>query len=76
MKAFLEEILAMMLWTRPLKSEHAQELEQLAGVGHKTASVVLSVVFNKPTFPVDTHIYRCAAAHFDTYNGRDSISWS
>ena len=36
-----------------------QELEQLAGVGHKTASVVMAVAFKEPTFPVDTHIYRC-----------------
>lgn len=38
-----------------------EELEQLAGVGHKTASVVMAVAFKKPTFPVDTHIYRSAA---------------
>lgn len=35
-------------------------LEQLAGVGHKTASVVLAQAFGVPTFPVDTHIHRCA----------------
>jgi endonuclease-3 len=35
-------------------------LEQLPGVGHKTASVVMSQVFHKPAFPVDTHIHRCA----------------
>ena len=37
-----------------------KELEELPGVGHKTASVVLSQAFNIPTFPVDTHIHRCA----------------
>jgi len=37
-----------------------KELEALPGVGHKTASVVLAQAFNIPTFPVDTHIYRCA----------------
>ncbi len=35
-----------------------QELESLPGVGHKTASVVMSQVFNVPSFPVDTHIHR------------------
>ena len=37
-----------------------QELEQLRGVGHKTASVVMSRCFNEPAFPVDTHISRLA----------------
>ena len=37
------------------------ELEALPGVGHKTASVVLSQAFGKPAFPVDTHIHRLAA---------------
>lgn len=35
-------------------------LEQLPGVGHKTASVVMSQAFHQPAFPVDTHIHRCA----------------
>jgi len=35
-------------------------LEKLPGVGHKTASVVVSQAFNIPAFPVDTHIHRCA----------------
>ena len=35
-------------------------LEALPGVGHKTASVVMAQAFNKPAFPIDTHIYRCA----------------
>ena len=34
------------------------ELESLPGVGHKTASVVMSQVFDIPSFPVDTHIHR------------------
>lgn len=34
------------------------ELESLPGVGHKTASVVMSQAFGIPTFPVDTHIHR------------------
>ncbi len=35
-----------------------EELESLAGVGHKTASVVMSQAFGFPAFPVDTHIHR------------------
>lgn len=35
-------------------------LESLPGVGHKTASVVISQVFGLPAFPVDTHIHRLA----------------
>jgi endonuclease-3 len=37
-----------------------EELESLPGVGHKTASVVMSQAFNYPAFPVDTHIHRLA----------------
>ena len=33
-------------------------LEKLPGVGHKTASVVMSQAFNVPSFPIDTHIHR------------------
>ena len=36
-------------------------LESLPGVGHKTASVVMSQAFGHPAFPVDTHIHRLAA---------------
>lgn len=35
-------------------------LEELPGVGHKTASVVMSQAFGQPAFPVDTHIHRLA----------------
>ena len=35
-----------------------EELENLPGVGHKTASVVMSQAFGVPAFPVDTHIHR------------------
>ena len=35
-------------------------LETLPGVGHKTASVVVSQAYGIPSFPVDTHIHRCA----------------
>lgn len=40
---------------------HFEALESLPGVGHKTASVVMSQAFGEPAFPVDTHIHRCAA---------------
>lgn len=36
------------------------ELEDLPGVGHKTASVVMAQAFLVPSMPVDTHIHRCA----------------
>jgi len=37
-----------------------QYLEELPGVGHKTASVVMAQAFGVPAFPVDTHIHRLA----------------
>ena len=37
-----------------------EDLESLPGVGHKTASVVMSQAFGVPAFPVDTHIHRLA----------------
>jgi endonuclease-3 len=37
-----------------------EALENLAGVGHKTASVVMAQAFGVPAFPVDTHIHRLA----------------
>lgn len=37
-----------------------EELEELPGVGHKTASVVMTQAFGLPAFPVDTHIHRLA----------------
>ena len=37
-----------------------EELEQLPGVGHKTAGVVMAQAFDYPSFPVDTHIHRLA----------------
>ena len=40
--------------------ENLLELEMLPGVGHKTASVVMSQGFGHPAFPVDTHIHRLA----------------
>ncbi len=40
--------------------EDMEALETLPGVGHKTASVVMSQAFGVPAFPVDTHIHRLA----------------
>lgn len=40
--------------------ESFELLEELPGVGHKTASVVMSQAFGYPAFPVDTHIHRLA----------------
>jgi endonuclease-3 len=40
--------------------DNFEELEELAGVGHKTASVIMAQAFNVPAFPVDTHIHRLA----------------
>jgi endonuclease-3 len=40
--------------------ETFEELESLPGVGHKTASVVMTQCFGHPAFPVDTHIHRLA----------------
>ena len=40
--------------------EDYPSLEALPGVGHKTASVVMSQGFNHPAFPVDTHVHRLA----------------
>lgn len=40
--------------------DNLEALERLPGVGHKTASVVMAQAFGVPSFPVDTHIHRCA----------------
>ena len=40
--------------------QNFEDLEKLPGVGHKTASVVMSQGFGYPAFPVDTHIHRLA----------------
>ena len=48
------------------------ELEELPGVGHKTASVVMSQGFGYPAFPVDTHIHRLAQ-RWGLTNGKSVI---
>ena len=49
-----------------------EELEQLPGVGHKTASVVMSQGFGYPAFPVDTHIHRLAQ-RWGLTNGKNVV---
>ena len=48
------------------------ELEKLPGVGHKTASVVMSQGFGYPAFPIDTHIHRLAQ-RWGLTNGKNVI---
>jgi endonuclease-3 len=62
--------------SRILVEQHAgkvprtfEELEALPGVGHKTASVVMTQAFGVPAFPVDTHIHRLAQ-RWGLTNGR------
>ena len=49
-----------------------EELEGLPGVGHKTASVVMSQAFGYPAFPVDTHIHRLAQ-RWGLTNGKNVV---
>ena len=48
------------------------ELEKLPGVGHKTASVVMSQGFGYPAFPIDTHIHRLAQ-RWGLTNGKNVV---
>ena len=49
-----------------------EDLENLPGVGHKTASVVMSQGFGYPAFPVDTHIHRLAQ-RWGLTNGKNVV---
>ena len=49
-----------------------EELERLPGVGHKTASVVMSQGFGYPAFPIDTHIHRLAQ-RWGLTNGKNVV---
>ncbi len=49
-----------------------EALEALPGVGHKTASVVMSQAFGVPAFPVDTHIHRLAT-RWGLTNGKNVV---
>ena len=52
--------------------DNFSDLEELPGVGHKTASVVMSQGFGHPAFPVDTHIHRLAQ-RWGLTNGKNVI---
>ena len=52
--------------------DNFEDLENLPGVGHKTASVVMSQGFGYPAFPVDTHIHRLAQ-RWGLTNGKNVI---
>ena len=52
--------------------DNFEELENLPGVGHKTASVVMSQGFGHPAFPVDTHIHRLAQ-RWGLTNGKNVV---
>ena len=52
--------------------DNFNDLEKLPGVGHKTASVVMSQGFGYPAFPVDTHIHRLAQ-RWGLSNGKNVI---
>ena len=52
--------------------ESFEELEKLPGVGHKTASVVMSQGFGHQAFPVDTHIHRLAQ-RWGLTNGKNVV---
>ena len=52
--------------------DNFSDLEELPGVGHKTASVVMSQGFGHPAFPVDTHIHRLAQ-RWGLTNGKNVV---
>ena len=52
--------------------DNFEDLEKLPGVGHKTASVVMSQGFGYPAFPVDTHIHRLAQ-RWGLTNGKNVV---
>ena len=52
--------------------DNFEDLEKLPGVGHKTASVVMSQGFEVPAFPVDTHIHRLAQ-RWGLTNGKNVV---
>ena len=52
--------------------DNFEDLESLPGVGHKTASVVMSQAFGHSAFPVDTHIHRLAK-RWGLSNGKNVV---
>lgn len=70
---------AISVLSQMLVNEHSgkvpddwEALERLPGVGHKTASVVMSQAFGHPAFPVDTHIHRLAQ-RWGLTNGKNVV---
>jgi endonuclease III len=53
--------------------EDVEELQQLPGVGRKTANVVASVIFNKPAMAVDTHVFRISERLGLTTNSKNPL---
>lgn len=54
--------------------DEVDELQKLPGVGRKTANVIASVVFNKPTMAVDTHVFRVAKRIGLTTNAKTPLA--
>lgn len=53
--------------------EDIDELQKLPGVGRKTANVIASVIFNKPAFAVDTHVFRVSNRLGLTVNAKNPL---
>ncbi|WP_372775514.1 endonuclease III [Mangrovibacterium sp.] len=53
--------------------DDVQELQKLPGVGRKTANVIASVVYEKPAFAVDTHVFRVSARIGLTTNSKTPL---
>ena len=53
--------------------DNLEQLQQMPGVGRKTANVILSVVFNKPALAVDTHVFRVSGRIGLTVNAKRPI---
>ncbi len=53
--------------------EDSEKLQELDGVGRKTANVVTSVLFNQPNMPVDTHVFRVSARIGLTTNAKTPL---
>ena len=53
--------------------DNIEQLQQLPGVGRKTANVILAVIYNKPALAVDTHVFRVAARIGLTVNAKRPI---
>ncbi len=51
-----------------------EELQELPGVGRKTANVIVSVIFSKPSMAVDTHVFRVAARIGLTLNAKTPLA--